>query len=102
MSLKLKFATARIVGLIALIGFTAASESQAQRTPAKDPEQTVPLSNKETPGPVKPTVDKTKTEPEDFKEGAGAPRGAGVGRKPKGDAPEKPDKTAYDFELPGS
>ncbi len=109
MSLSWKY---RNVRTLCVVGLTAATLAVAQDKPAAKPDRTtVPLSNKETPGPAKATTDKTKNDASDFKEGAGkegAAPGGGGGRRGRGgeggggDKDAKPDKTAYDYELPGA
>jgi len=80
---------------LCLIGLTAGSSAWAQDKPAATvPEKTAPVSDTKTPGEAKPV------------DGEAAP-GGGERRRPRGggDAPaktEKPEKTAYDYELPGS
>ncbi|SNT35337.1 glutathione peroxidase [Granulicella rosea] len=104
MSLNWKLTTARSfhrAGL-AVATLVCMSPAFAQDKPAPPTTRTIPLSNKETPGPAKATTDKTKSDPSDFKEAAPA----GGGRRGRGgeggDKDAKPEKTAYDYELPGA
>lgn len=64
-----------------------------------------PLSAQGTPvqhSPAKAEAGAAKPAPEDAKDDAAkGTRGGDAGRKPKGNSPDKPEKTAYDYELPG-
>ncbi len=104
MSQRRKLAVFRIVAGMALIGLSAGPCAAAQEKAAAETGQTVPLSNKKTPGPSKTTTDKTTADPEDFKSDAPGPVGVGDRHKPTGneDSSRKPEKNAYDYELPGS
>jgi glutathione peroxidase len=95
---KYKFFTLR---MLCLIGLAAGSPVLAQDRPAAaTQEKAAPAVEGKAAGKAKAADDKSKPESGDAKEG-------GERRRPRGgagapDAAAKPDKTAYDYELPGS
>ncbi|WP_089838756.1 glutathione peroxidase [Granulicella pectinivorans] len=89
--------THRTLRTLCLIGLTAGSSAWAQEQPARTtPEKSAPVSDVKTPGQAKPAAGEAKED---------APAGGERRRSRGGEAPgkaEKPEKTAYDYELPGS
>jgi len=101
MSLQSKFVMPRSMVWVALIGLTAAPFSYAQdKTPVTRTQTTAPLAKKD-PSPKKDTG-AAKADGDDAKPAESAGGGRGGRDRGKGDAPEKKEKTVYDFELPGS
>jgi len=97
MSLRLKFVTTGSMIGVALIGLTATPFSSAQEKASGKPDRTAAPAAKEA--PAKAGADDAK--PAGGEGGGGSRRGGDRGGA-KGDGPEKKDKTAYDYELPGS
>lgn len=99
MSFEWKFTISRPVLGIVLLGLSATPSLPAQeKAPASRTQATPPTAKKDKEAsPSKPEADSAKPA-----EGAPGPRGGGRGRGGAADGPAKPDKTAYDFELPGT
>lgn len=99
MSLESKFVIPRSMVWVVLIGLAGTPVLFAQEKAPATRNQAAPPPAKKDASPAKPEGDDSK--PAEGGGGGGGPRGE-RGRGKGGDAPEKKDKTVYDFELPGS
>lgn len=102
MSLELKFVISRSILGVAFIGLTVLPSSSAQDKPAPTRGHTVTSPAKKKATPTKSESEDSKPASSDAKDGGPGTRSGGERGKPKGNGPDKKDKTAYDYELPGS
>jgi glutathione peroxidase len=98
MSLESKFVMPRSMLCVAMIGLSVTPLSFAQDKAAVTRNQAPAPTPKDASSPAKPLHD----DAEPGTEGGAGQRGGGDKGKAKGDGPEKKEKTAYDYELPGS
>src|SRR5476649_2567969 len=96
MSLESKFAAPRLM-ICLMVGLSMTPFSHAQeKAPATRTQTSAPVA-KDASSPAKPGQDDAKA----VAEGSAGQHG-GDKSKAKSQGPEKKEKTAYDFELPGS